>query len=87
MYSILFLLLFSALRDSFGGRVALQLELISVRHQLATMKRTSLRPSLRPTDRLLWVLRSRLLPNRRETLVIVKPETVIGWHRKGFRLY
>ena len=51
------------------------------------MKRTSRRPSLRPTDRLLWVLLSRLLPNWREMLVIVKPETVIGWHRKGFRLY
>jgi hypothetical protein len=38
-------------------------------------------------DRLLWVLLSRLLPNWREMLVIVKPETVIGWHRKGFRLY
>ena len=58
-----------------------------VRHQLATMKRTSRRPSLRPTDRLLWVLLSRLLPNWREMLLIVKPETVIGWHRKGFRLY
>jgi len=51
------------------------------------MKRTLRRPSLRPTDRLLWVLLSRLLPNWREMLVIVKPETVIGWHRKGFRLY
>ncbi len=87
MYSILFLPLLSALRDSFRRRAALQLELIAVRHQLATMKRTSRRPSLRPTDRLLWVLLSRLLPNWREMLVIVKPETVIGWHRKGFRLY
>ena len=51
------------------------------------MRRTSRRPSLRSTDRLLWVLLSRLLPNWREVLVIVKPETVIGWHRKGFRLY
>jgi len=51
------------------------------------MKRNARRPSLRPTDRLLWVLLSRLLPNWREMLVIVKPETVIGWHRKGFRLY
>ena len=51
------------------------------------MKRTSRRPSPRPTDRLLWVLRSRLLPNGREMLVIVTPETVIGWHRKGFRVY
>jgi transposase InsO family protein len=87
MYATAFLLLLSPLRDSFRGRAALQLELIALRHQLATMKRTSRRPSLRPTDRLLWVLLSRLLPNWREMLVIVKPETVIGWHRKGFRLY
>ena len=87
MYAILFLPLLSVLRDSFRRRAVLQLELIAVRHQLATMKRTSRRPSLRPTDRLLWVLLSRLLPNWREMLVIVKPETVIGWHRKGFRLY
>ena len=87
MHAILFLLLRSALRDSFRERAALQLELIALRHQLATMKRTSRRPSLRPTDRLLLVLLSRLLPNWREMLVIVKPETVIGWHRKGFRLY
>ena len=87
MYATLFLPLRSALRDSFRGRAARQLELNAVRHQLATMKRPSPRPSLRPTDRLLWVLLSRLLPNWREMLVIVKPETVIGWHRKGFRLY
>jgi transposase InsO family protein len=87
MYATAFLLLLSALRDSFRGRAALQLELIALRHQLVTMKRVSRRPSLRPTDRMLWVLLSRLLPNWRDMLVIVKPETVIGWHRKGFRLY
>ncbi len=87
MYATAFLLLLSALRDSFRGRAALQLELIALRHQLVTMKRISRRPSLRSTDRMLWVLLSRLLPNWREMLVIVKPETVIGWHRKGFRLY
>ncbi len=54
MYATAFLLLLSALRDSFRGRATLQLELIAVRHQLATMMRTSRRPSLRPTDRLLW---------------------------------
>jgi hypothetical protein len=51
------------------------------------MKRISPRPSLRPSDRLLWVLFSRLLANWRDVLVIVKPEAVIGWHQKGFRLF
>ena len=65
----------------------LQLELLALRHQLATMKRISPRPSPRPSDRLFWVLLSRLLPNWRYVLVIVKPETVIGWHRKSFRFF
>jgi hypothetical protein len=66
---------------------ALQLELLALRHQLATLERTSLRPSLRSSDRMLWVILSRILPNWREVLVIVRPETVVGWHSKGFRLY
>ena len=86
MYTIVLLPL-SALRDTFRSRAALQLELFALRHQLATMKRTSSRPSLRPLDRLVWVLLFRLLPAWREALVIVKPETVIAWHRKGFRLF
>ena len=40
---------------------------------------------MRRADRLFWVLLSRLWPAWREALVIVKPETVIAWHRKGFR--
>src|SRR5262249_45335179 len=45
------------------------------------------RASLRATDRLLWVLLSRVWQQWRSALVVVKPETVIAWHRKGFRLY
>ncbi len=87
MYSIILFPFLSVLRDTLRGRAVLQLELLALRHQLATMKRTSPRPSLQSADRLLWVILSRILPNWREVLVIVRPETVIGWHRKGFRLY
>jgi transposase InsO family protein len=87
MYAIVILPILSLLRDTFRGRSVLQLELLALRHQLATVKRTSPRPSLRLADRLLWVILSRILPNWREVLVIVKPETVVGWHRKGFRLF
>ena len=52
MYAMVLLPLLSALRDTFRGRAVLQLELLALRHQLATMKRKSPRPSLRPTDRL-----------------------------------
>ena len=74
-------LLLATLRDTFRSRVALQLEVLALRQQLATVKRISSRPSLRSTDRLFWVLLSRFWPAWRATLVIVKPETVITWHR------
>jgi putative transposase len=50
-------------------------------------RRTNKRPSLRTADRLLWVMLSRLWAQWHTALVIVKPETVIGWQRKGFRWY
>ena len=80
-------LILTTLRDTLRSRVALQLEVLALRQQLATMKRSSSRPSLHSVDRLFWVLLSRLWPAWRATLVIVKPETVITWHRKGFRLF
>jgi hypothetical protein len=86
MHTIVYLLL-SELRDTFRSRVALQLELMALRHQLTTMTTKSPRPLLRRADRLFWVLLSRLWPAWREALVIVKPETVMAWHRKGFRLF
>ncbi len=66
----------------------MQLEILALRHQLAVLqRRTPKRPSLKSADRLLWVMLSRLWTQWRTALVIVKPETVIAWHRKGFRLY
>jgi len=49
------------------------------------MKQTQSRPSISPADRQFWVLASRLWPKWRGALHIVKPDTVIRWHRKGFR--
>ena len=86
MRTILFLL-FATLRDTFRRRAALQLELLAQRQQLAVLKRKTARPCLRSADRLFWVLLSRLWPGWRRALMIVRPETVIAWHRKGFRLY
>lgn len=62
-------------------------ENIALRHQLAVMKRTNKRPKIRMTDRLFWVLLSRIWHPWRKALVIVKPETVVRWHRKGFKLF
>ena len=57
--------------------MVLQLELLALRHQLATIKRTSSQPLLRSANRLLWVLHSQLLRNWRYGPVIVTPETII----------
>jgi hypothetical protein len=81
-------LLFS-LRDCFRARAVLQAEILALRHQLLVLQRSrrDQRLSLRWTDRVLWVWLSRLWNDWRSALLIVKPETVIAWHRKGFRLY
>ena len=65
----------------------MQVEILALRHQLAVLQRQKKRVRLKTTDRLLWVILSRFWKQWRSVLVIVKPETVIAWHRKGFCLY
>ena len=62
-------------------------ENLALRQQLAVATRSYKRPRLRSRDRLFWVLLSRRWKGWRSALVIVKPDTVVGWHRKGFKLY
>jgi putative transposase len=72
----------------FRTRALLQVEILAVRHQVAVLKRSQRsRLRLNSVDRLLWVWLSRTWSQWRSALLIVKPETVIAWHRKGFRLY
>ena len=66
---------------------ALIIENLALRHQLSVLQRTAKKPRLRQSDRALWVLLSRFWNGWRDSLTIVQPETVIRWHRKGFRLY
>jgi len=65
----------------------MQIEIFALRHQLAVLQRQKKRVRVRAADRMLWVILSRVWRQWRSLLVIVKPETVIAWHRKGFRLY
>jgi putative transposase len=66
----------------------LQLENLALRHQIGVLQRSARkRPKLTLGDRLLWVLLSRIWRDWRSALAIVKPETVPGWHRAGFRLF
>ena len=79
---------FYSLSCGLQTRTRLHLEIIALRHQLAVLERKfPTRPKLSWADRWLWVALSRLWSDWRSSLVIVKPGTVVGWHRKGFRLY
>lgn len=69
----------------FRPRHDLALEVLALRHQLMVLKRQTGRPKLRPSDRYLWMLLMRVWPNWRNPLMIVQPETLIGWQRAGFR--
>jgi transposase InsO family protein len=78
----------SLLSFRFRSRVGLELELIAFRHQVAVLRRQRKgRVQLFSTDRLLWVWLYRIWPRTLNAMVLVKPSTVVQWHRKGFRLY
>jgi hypothetical protein len=84
----LILSLLAALRCLFRSRAAVELEILALRHQISILQRAAnKRPRLTAADRVLWVLLSRIWSDWRSALAIVKPETVIGWHRRGFRLF
>ncbi len=80
--------LISLLSFRFRSRASLELELIALRHQVTVPRRQRPgRPRLFSMDRLLWVWLYRLWPQALDVIMLVKPATVVGWHRKGFRLY
>ncbi len=79
--------LFWAVRRCFRSRVDLILEVTALRQQLAVYQRQTPRPKLRRGDRLFWVWLRRHWKGWRSALVIVKPATVLGWHREGYRHY
>ena len=79
--------LLAAVRVFFSTRRDTALEVLALRQQVAVLKRKRPRPPLNSFDRLFWTTLRRLCPRWTDLLVIVKPETVIAWHRAGFRLY
>jgi hypothetical protein len=60
---------------------------LALRQQLATYTQKGPQPQITPADRTFWVFLSQIWSGWRETLVIVQPDTVVRWHREGFRLY
>ena len=78
-----FWILVAAFRGLLASRRDLVLENLALCHQLAMCDR---RPRVRDTDRLLWMLLRRW-SGWRLALVVLRPETVVRWHREGWRRY
>jgi putative transposase len=87
MISVLVSLLLSG-RSWLRSRATLQLEVLALGHQLQVLNRSRPRRlRLTTADRWLWAWLSRSWTAWRTALVIVKPETVVAWHRQGFRVF
>jgi transposase InsO family protein len=72
----------------FKTKARLEAEIIMLRHQLNVLRRrVPSKPKLAVADRLLLVWLYRLFPSVLDAIAIVQPETIIRWHRAGFRLY
>jgi putative transposase len=86
MLEVLFSFL-SSFRVYFQTHANIQMEVLALRHQVTVLQRKTPKPKLRPGDRRLWVFLSRSWSRWQSALIIVKPDTVIDWHRRGFRWY
>src|SRR5437899_6798378 len=90
MLSALLALVTSMMRSAialFRSRENQAIVELALRQQLAVYVHHHPRPRLSPLDRAFWVALSPFWPNWRRTLVVVRPETVIGWPRKAFGGY
>jgi hypothetical protein len=79
------LLLF--VRGFVRDRTELAFENLALRQQLAALRQKIKRPYLRKRDRIFWAVLSRIWSNWRSALLIVQPDTVVRWHREGFKLF
>jgi hypothetical protein len=81
-------LIWLAIIGLFRSRASLEAEIVALRHQLNVLHRKApKRLAFSNFDRLIFASLYRIAPNVLNTLAIVKPETVIRWHRAGFRLF
>src|SRR3981189_1228767 len=84
----LFRLILGILASRFKARATLEAENLVLRQQVNVLRRrTPKRPHLNNTDRFLFVWLYRWFPSVLEVVAIVRPETIIRWHRAGFRAY
>ena len=78
---------FGATVRLFHSRQNLLVENLALRQQLSVFKRRNRRPKLAVLDKLFWVLARRFWSDWEKSLLVVTPETVVRWHRAGFRMY
>jgi hypothetical protein len=81
--AVVFTALFTCLLAAFRSRPSLQQEMLALHHQLGVQQRSTKRAKLATTDRFRWTRLSQFWSGWRSVPLIVKPETVIGWYRKG----
>jgi hypothetical protein len=79
--------LWAAFFASFRRRAALRPEILALRNQLGVLQRSVKRPKVTPPDRLLWAWLCAFWNEWQYSVFTIKASTVIGWHRKGFRLF
>ena len=74
-------------RALFAKRTNLVAENLALRRQLIVLHRRTKRPRQKTKDRIFWLWLARSWYGWRESLIVVKPETVVRWHRQGFKYY
>ena len=80
-------LIWSALVGRFCSSSSLELENFVLRHQLTVLRRRSPKRPFSNFDRLIFIFLYRIAPGILDALAIVEPETVVRWHRAGFRTF
>ena len=80
-------MVFAFIRALLRSRLALAAENLALRHQVAVQMQSIRKPRLQKRDRIFWVVLSKIWSSWRSALAIVQPETVIRWHRLGFKLF
>jgi putative transposase len=87
MIRIIFTFIISIVRTFLMDRADLAIENTALRQQLAVLKDKHPRPRLRSSDRAYWTALRSTWSRWAHALILVKPDTVVRWHRMGFRLY
>ena len=85
--SVLLWMCFDTVLRLFRSRRRLLLENLALRQQLLVLKRSIRKPRLRATDRFFWIVFRRFWNGWNKVLLLVSPQTVVGWHRRGYRIF